>query len=113
MEHLMQIKFPHILRQERELRGWSQARTAQELGTTPNTISAWERGLSLPSPYFREKLCALLGKNAQELGLLPTDKPITSPQDDNPSLTNYLQTPSSPDPYNSVYERDDGPAPFS
>ncbi len=46
---------------------------AQELGTTPNTISVWERGLSLPSPYFREKLYTLLGKNALELGLLEED----------------------------------------
>jgi transcriptional regulator with XRE-family HTH domain len=69
----MQMKFHQILRQERELRGWSQSRAAQELGTTPNTISAWERGLSLPSPYFREKLCALFDKNAQELGLLPAN----------------------------------------
>ncbi len=66
----MQVKFHQILRKERELRGWSQSRTAQELGTTPNTISAWERNLSQPSPYFREKLCILFDKNAQELGLL-------------------------------------------
>jgi transcriptional regulator with XRE-family HTH domain len=80
----MQMKFPQILRQQRELRGWSQSRAAQELGTTPNTISAWERGLSLPSPYFREKLCALFAKNAQELGLLPANEPpavvVASPE---------------------------------
>jgi transcriptional regulator with XRE-family HTH domain len=68
------MKFAQILRQERELRGWSQSRAAQELGTTPNTVSAWERGLSLPSPYFREKLCKLFGKNAWELGLLPANE---------------------------------------
>jgi transcriptional regulator with XRE-family HTH domain len=68
---LVQMKFAQILRQERELRGWSQSRAAQELGTTPNTVSAWERDLSLPSAYFREKLCNLFGKNAWELGLLP------------------------------------------
>ncbi len=73
------MKFPQLLRQERELRGWSQARAAQELGTTPNTISAWERGLSLPSPYFREKLCALLDKNAQELGLVAvSENPVVA-----------------------------------
>jgi|GEM_PF-1724696 len=64
------MPFQQHLRRERELRGWSQSRMAQELGTTPNTISAWERGVSLPSPYFREKLYELLGKNAVELGLL-------------------------------------------
>jgi transcriptional regulator with XRE-family HTH domain len=67
------MHFPQHLKRERELRGWSQARMAQELGTTPNTISVWERGLSLPSPYFREKLYTLFGKNALELGLLEED----------------------------------------
>jgi transcriptional regulator with XRE-family HTH domain len=70
------MKFAQILRQERELRGWSQSRASQELGTTPNTVSAWERDLSLPSPYFREKLCLLFGKNAQELGLLPASEQV-------------------------------------
>jgi transcriptional regulator with XRE-family HTH domain len=68
------MKFAQILRQERELRGWSQSRAAQELGTTSNTVSAWERDISVPSPYFREKLCMLFGKNAQELGLLPANE---------------------------------------
>lgn len=89
----MQVKFPQLLRQERELRGWSQARAAEELGTTPNTISAWERGISVPSPYFREKLCRLLAKNAQELGLLPAnDDPIITPD-------------SEPEKYNATAEQ--------
>jgi transcriptional regulator with XRE-family HTH domain len=70
------MKFAQMLRQERELRGWSQSRAAQELGTTSNTVSAWERDLSLPSPYFREKLCTLFGKNAQELGLLLANEQV-------------------------------------
>lgn len=110
-EQLAPMKFSQLLRQERELRGWSQSRAAQEIGTTPNTISAWERGLSLPSPYFREKLCTLLGKNAQELGLLPTNVsptvPVASSKEDlhEALLNDHLHTPSeqastlvSPDP---------------
>ena len=52
------------------MRGWSQARLAEELGTTPNTISSWERGIMVPSAYFRERLSATFNKNAAELGLL-------------------------------------------
>ena len=52
---------------------------AEELGTTPNRISTWERGLGLPSAYFRTKLCSLLGADAQELGLLQTNLGSTSP----------------------------------
>ena len=58
------------LKQARELRGWSQARVAEIIGTDATTVSRWERGLFLPTPYFREKLCACFGKNAEELGLL-------------------------------------------
>jgi transcriptional regulator with XRE-family HTH domain len=59
-----------FLKQARELRGWSQARVAREIGTDATTVSRWERGLFSPTPYFRERLCALFGKNTEELGLL-------------------------------------------
>lgn len=60
------------LRQARELRGWSQAKVAGQIGTDATTVSRWERGLFAPTPYFREKLCVLFGKNAEDLGLLET-----------------------------------------
>ena len=58
------------LKYERELRGWSQAKVAEKVGTTPSTVSVWERGRASPSAHFREQLCLLFGKNAYELGLL-------------------------------------------
>jgi transcriptional regulator with XRE-family HTH domain len=61
------------LKQARELRGWSQARVAEMIGTDATTVSRWERGLFLPTPYFREKLCECFGKNAEELGLLEAE----------------------------------------
>lgn len=57
------------LRHARELRGWSQARVARAVGIDPVTVSRWERGISVPYPHFREKLCELFGMSAQELGL--------------------------------------------
>ncbi len=68
------MKANQLLRREREIHGWSQARVASELGIDPATVGRWERGLSFPYPYFREKLCILFGKNAQELGLLQDDE---------------------------------------
>ncbi len=59
-----------LLKSERILRGWSQAKVAEAVGTDPVTVSRWERGLSFPYPHFREKLCALFGKNAEELGFV-------------------------------------------
>lgn len=61
----------HPLKRERELRGWSQAKVAQEIGTTARTVHRWEHGQGIPYPYYRERLCLLFGKNARELGLLP------------------------------------------
>jgi transcriptional regulator with XRE-family HTH domain len=58
------------LRREREIHAWSQARVAEEIGTDPATVSRWERGLSFPYPYFRERLCALFQKSPEDLGLV-------------------------------------------
>jgi transcriptional regulator with XRE-family HTH domain len=58
------------LKQARELRGWSQAKVAEQIGTDATTVSRWERGIFFPTPYFREKLCILFEKNAEELGLM-------------------------------------------
>jgi len=58
------------LRHERELRGWSQKRVADALGTNKSMISRWEGGVMTPSPHFREQLCQLFGKTAEELGFL-------------------------------------------
>lgn len=59
------------LKKERELRGWSQHDVARQLQVDPYYVSRWERGLTFPSPYYRQQLCSLYGKNAEELGLLP------------------------------------------
>src|SRR5450631_1646891 len=59
------------LRQERIARNWRQQDLADQVGTTVVTVTRWERGNQQPSAYFRVKLCALFGKSAEELGLIP------------------------------------------
>ena len=59
-----------ILRRERQLRGWSQQRVAELVETSEDVVSRWERGERRPIPFFQEKLCALYGKSAEELGFL-------------------------------------------
>jgi len=54
---------------ERIRRRWSQLEVADQLGTTPGNVSRWERGITSPGTYFRNKLCELFGSSAQELGL--------------------------------------------
>jgi transcriptional regulator with XRE-family HTH domain len=60
-----------MLKQEREGRGWTQLYVAQQIGVDPFTISRWERGLNIPSPYALQKLCRLFGKTPAELGFIP------------------------------------------
>ncbi len=80
------------LKQARELRGWSQSKVAEQIGTDATTVSRWERGLFFPTPYFREKLCTLFSKNAAELGLLES---AAQPQESNGNDSS-LQSPASP-----------------
>lgn len=95
------------LRRERELRAWSQAKVAEEVGTDPATVSRWERGLSFPYPYFRERLCALFQKSAEELGLVQgldeqNARAMLSPNSlylyeaEPPTIANPLHDPSIP-----------------
>ena len=88
-------RFSRLLRVERETRGWSRARLAEELGTTPNTISSWERGIMIPSAYFRERLSTVFHKNAAEFGLLSeaSEIDVQEPAASNP-ITSSLPEPS-------------------
>jgi len=43
---------------------------AEALGTDFETVSRWERGISIPNAYFREKLRIVFDKTAEELGLM-------------------------------------------
>ncbi len=58
------------LRHARSLKGWSQAKLAEEVGTSFEMVSRWERGVTIPTLYFRAKLCETLQMTAEELGLI-------------------------------------------
>jgi transcriptional regulator with XRE-family HTH domain len=61
------------LKRERELRGWSQRKIAERVGTAEQVVARWEGGLHKPNRYFQTQLCELFGKNAEELGFLGPD----------------------------------------
>ena len=65
----------HHLRYEREARGWTQQYVAEQLGAEMNIVSRWECGERKPGPYYRQKLSALFGKSAVELGLVEQQTP--------------------------------------
>jgi predicted ATPase/DNA-binding CsgD family transcriptional regulator/transcriptional regulator with XRE-family HTH domain len=66
------------LKRARYQKGWTQAELAEKVGTTFETVSRWERGIKAPNAYYRRKLCEVLDKTAEELGLLadPSAFPI-------------------------------------
>ncbi len=60
------------LKQERELRAWTQSEVAERIGTTQVNVSRWEKGITVPGPYYRQKLGELFSKSIDELGLIPS-----------------------------------------
>ncbi len=67
-----------LLARARFEKGWTQAQLAEEVGTTLESVSRWERGVVIPIPAYREKLCRVLGKTSVELGLAGADSPSFS-----------------------------------
>lgn len=72
---------------------WSQADVAGKIGTTSISVSRWERGITLPSPYFKEKLCQLYGKTERELGLVKENTAHRKEQSYNEVLREQVQLP--------------------
>lgn len=89
---------PHLLKAEREKRGWSLAKLAEVLGTTTRTVSRWEQGLAVPYPYYREQLCILYGKTAEELGLLSDIYEKSDAEKETPPPVPEPVVPSPPAP---------------
>src|SRR5215469_2070178 len=81
------------LRNERQLRGWSQGHLAKHLEVPAYYISRWERGEVWPSPYYQQQLCALFGRTAHELGFIPASSQPAAPPEEHPSRP----TPAPPE----------------
>jgi tetratricopeptide (TPR) repeat protein/transcriptional regulator with XRE-family HTH domain len=89
------------LKQERELRAWTQSYVAEQVGTTQVNVSRWEKGITVPSPYYRQKLGLLFSKSIQELGLIPQNNGEVS----NSSGLSDSQPSSPPLIWNVPYRR--------
>src|SRR5690348_12808 len=64
------------LRTARLERGWTQQYVADQIGAPLSlNVTRWERGTSVPSAHYAQKLCQLFGKSLQELGLLQNEQP--------------------------------------
>ncbi len=73
------------LRRARHLKGWTQSDLAEVLDTDFETVSRWERGIAVPSSYYRGKLCDVLGKTPEELGLI-SDRSVSLPPFTSPCI---------------------------
>lgn len=78
----------NLLRRERKLRGWSQAKVASVLGVSTKTVMRWERGRTVPHPHYRWLLAALFGKTMRQLGFLED-------RDERPVQADYSGSPKS------------------
>lgn len=63
----------------RKKKGYSQETLAQQLFVVRQTVSKWEKGLSVPDAEMLEKLAEVLEVSVNEL----LDKPAEQPQPDN------------------------------
>jgi tetratricopeptide (TPR) repeat protein/transcriptional regulator with XRE-family HTH domain len=88
-----------LLKQAREWRNWTQHKVALEIGTTAINVSRWERGLTFPGPYFRQKLCELFEKSPAELGLLREEAGVAHLSEADPVVSQIVEVydPSIPD----------------
>jgi transcriptional regulator with XRE-family HTH domain len=48
---------------------WTLCQASDKIGCAANTLSRWELGTLDPSPYYRQRLCLIYEKSADELGL--------------------------------------------
>ena len=55
------------IRQLRQERGWAQLDVAVRLGVAASRVSAWERGLVMPSDGYRRRLAALFGVSRADI----------------------------------------------
>ncbi len=89
------------LKQERELRAWTQSFVAERIGTTQVNVSRWEKGATIPGPYYRQKLAELFSKSIDELGLISSKSEEVSVS---VSLSDSASS-SSPPIWNVPYRR--------
>nr|BBH93656.1 hypothetical protein KTA_18550 [Thermogemmatispora argillosa] len=81
---MLRIAFHQQLKRERLRRGWSQEDLAERIGSDKKTVQRWETGDGLPRPSLLRKLCEVLEKSPEELGLVEQSrinwgaKPATS-----------------------------------
>ncbi len=97
------------LRHQREVYGWSRNYVAERIESDPRTVARWECGKTFPSPYYRQKLCELFEKKADELGLIKDDSYGQHP-DQASDLTSSRESGALQDEPGEVTRAENNPA---
>jgi tetratricopeptide (TPR) repeat protein/transcriptional regulator with XRE-family HTH domain len=92
------------LKRERELRGWTQSELAERIGTTQVNVSRWEKGVTVPGPYYRQRLGELFSKSLQELGFVSGSDEEPDDASSSPDADSHTST-SFPTIWNVPYRR--------
>ena len=87
------------LRNQRLLNSWTQSQVAEKTGTTVVNVNRWEMGGITPSLNYRQKLCELFGKSAEELGLLSDEEKLELVPAASPILPALWTMPFSRNPF--------------
>src|SRR5215470_3231736 len=85
------------LQRERKRRSWSQEDVAEKVGSHSKTVSRWERGLSIPSLYYQQKLAEIFEKSIEELGfpIEPAEQSKDNDQQNNLLQEDWQEAPSN------------------
>lgn len=67
------------LAEARAKRRWTLEKAAEELGVSPNTVTAWEHGRAKPYAYNVDRICAVYGLSPEDL--VTTASIIIPPQE--------------------------------
>jgi len=57
-----------------EIKALGKGEDGKEPGVNSDMVGEWERGIKVPSPYYREKLCKIYDATADELGFVEGPK---------------------------------------
>ncbi len=93
-----------LLRDARMAKGLTQQQVADLIGSDAKEVSRWELGLNVPNPHYKEKLCEVLEKKPEELGIIrsartpnvPNQESIVEPEPTEKSFDDSNKEPFTP-----------------
>jgi WD40 repeat protein/DNA-binding XRE family transcriptional regulator len=100
------LPFHEELKLERKQRGWSQSDLAKHMeGVSVKTIRRWEKGESLPQPFYHQQFIKLFNKSPEELGLVDEPAQAEQTSESSPRKEDWGEAPRGSAFYGRVDEQ--------